>query len=48
MTNDWVTGEYPGEKVQVDVKYVPKKCMSKKLQEIIEKYKSQGESSLAI
>ena len=24
---------YPGEKVQVDVKYVPKKCLSKELQE---------------
>ena len=22
--------EYPGDKVQIDVKYVPKKCMSKK------------------
>ena len=36
--NEWVTGEYPGEKVQVDVKYVPKKCMSKKLQEMGEKF----------
>ncbi len=36
--NEWVTGEYPGEKVQVDVKYVPKKCMSKELQEIGEKF----------
>ena len=29
---------YPGERVQVDVKYVPKKCMSKELQEKGEKY----------
>lgn len=29
---------YPGERVQVDVKYVPKKCMSKELQERGEKY----------
>ena len=36
--NDWVTGEYPGEKVQVDVKYVPKKCMSPELQEMGEKF----------
>ncbi|MFQ6942996.1 MAG: hypothetical protein ACLRTR_00860 [Clostridia bacterium] len=31
--NEWVSGEYPGDKVQIDVKYVPKKCMSKELQE---------------
>ena len=36
--NEWVTGEYPGEKVQVDVKYVPKKCMSPELQEMGEKF----------
>ena len=35
---EWVTGTYPGEKVQVDVKYVPKKCMSPELQEKGEKY----------
>lgn len=29
---------YPGEKVQIDVKYVPRECMSKELQEIGEKY----------
>ena len=28
----------PGEKVQIDVKYVPKKCLSKELQERGEKY----------
>jgi len=27
--NKWVSGEYPGDKVQSDVKYVPKKRMSK-------------------
>ena len=32
--NEWVSGEYLGDKVQIDVKYVPKKCMSKELQEI--------------
>ncbi|MEI3356652.1 MAG: DDE-type integrase/transposase/recombinase [Clostridia bacterium] len=36
--NEWVTGEYPGEKVQVDVKYVPKKCMSPELQEKGERF----------
>lgn len=30
--------ERPGEKVQVDVKYVPKKCLSKELQEREERY----------
>ena len=36
--NEWVTGEYPGEKVQIDVKYVPKKCMSPQLQEMGERF----------
>ena len=36
--NEWVSGEYPGDKIQVDVKYVPKKCMSKELQERGEKF----------
>lgn len=35
---EWVTGRYPGEKVQVDVKYVPKVCMSAELQEIGERF----------
>ena len=35
--SEWVTGKYPGEKVQVDVKYVPKACMSAELQERGEK-----------
>ena len=29
---------YPGEKVQIDVKYVPRKCLTKELQEKGEKY----------
>ena len=29
---------YPGEKVQIDVKYVPKKCLSKELQEMGERF----------
>ena len=29
---------HPGEKVQIDVKYVPKKCLSKELQELGERY----------
>lgn len=32
--NECVTREYLGEKIQVDVKYVPKKCMSPELQEM--------------
>ena len=30
--------KYPGERVQVDVKYVPKECLTKELQELGEKY----------
>ena len=29
---------YPGEKIQIDVKYVPKKCLSKELQKMGERY----------
>lgn len=29
---------HPGERIQIDVKYVPKKCMSKELKELEEKY----------
>ena len=32
--SELVTGEYKKEKVQVDVKYVPKKCKSPELQEM--------------
>lgn len=35
---DWVSGTYPGEKVQVDVKYVPSECMSPELKRLGEKY----------
>ena len=35
---EWVSGTYPGEKIQVDVKYVPSKCMSSELKEKNEKY----------
>ena len=35
---EWTTGRYPGEKVQVDVKYVPKVCMSAELQEKGERF----------
>ena len=30
--------KYPGERVQIDVKYVPQECMSKELKELGEKY----------
>ena len=36
--SEWITGNYPGEKVQIDVKYVPRECMSKELQEKGEKF----------
>ena len=36
--NEWGTGKYPGEKIQVDVKYVSKKCMSPELQEKGERF----------
>lgn len=36
--HEWTTGTYPGDKVQVDVKYVPQKCMSPELQKKGEKY----------
>ena len=29
---------HPGERIQIDVKYVPRECMSKELQELEEKY----------
>ena len=36
--NEWTSGNYPGDKVQIDVKYVPKECMSPELQNLGEKY----------
>ena len=35
---EWETGRYPGEKVQVDVKFVPTKCLSTELQKMEERY----------
>ena len=35
---EWETGKYPGEKIQIDVKYVPKECMSPELVERKERY----------
>lgn len=35
---EWISGTYPGEKVQIDVKFVPYECMSPELQELGEKY----------
>lgn len=37
-SSKFITGTYPGEKIQVDVKYVPKICMSPELQEKGEKF----------
>lgn len=33
------TRTYPGEKVQVDVKFVPIECLTQELREVIEKIK---------
>lgn len=30
---EWVTGNYSGDKVQIDVKYVPEECLTKELKE---------------
>lgn len=35
---EWITGIYPGDKVQVDVKYVPSKCLTKELQDKGERF----------
>ena len=35
---EWITGKYPGEKIQVDVKYVPSKCMTEELKEKGERF----------
>jgi len=35
---EWITGKYPGDKVQVDVKYVPSKCMTEELKEKGERF----------
>lgn len=31
---EWITEKFPEEKVQIDVKFVQKECMSPELQEI--------------
>ena len=36
--SEWITGTYPGEKVQVDVKYVPRECLTEELNERNERY----------
>ncbi len=36
--SEWISGTYPGEKVQIDVKYVPQECLTKELKEKGEKY----------
>ncbi len=36
--SEWTSGTYPGEKVQIDVKYVPQECLTKELKEKGEKY----------
>ena len=36
--SEWVTGTYPGEKVQVDVKFVPTNCLSPELKSLGEKF----------
>ena len=35
---EWTSGTYPGEKVQIDVKYVPTKCLTQELRERNERY----------
>ena len=35
---EYFEANYPGERIQIDVKYVPRKCMSKELQEKGEKF----------
>ena len=36
--SEWKSGTYPGEKVQVDVKYVPRECLTEELKEKGEMY----------
>lgn len=38
QVKEWVSGTYPGEKVPIDVKYVPSECMSPGLKELGEKF----------
>jgi transposase InsO family protein len=36
--SEWISGTYPGDKVQIDVKYVPQECMTEELKDKNEKY----------
>ena len=36
--SEWISGTYPGDKVQIDVKYVPQECMTEELKDKKEKY----------
>ena len=36
--SEWISGTYPGDKVQIDVKYVPQECMTEELKDRKEKY----------
>ena len=38
QVTDWITGMYPGDKVQVDVKCVPRECMTRELIEKGERF----------
>lgn len=35
---EWVSGTFPGDKVQIDVKYVPQECLTKELKDKGEKF----------
>lgn len=36
--SEWVSGTYPGEKVQIDVKFVPQECLTKELRDKGERF----------
>ena len=36
--SEWISGTYPGEKIQIDVKYVPQECMTKELKDLKERF----------
>lgn len=36
--SEWTTGVFPGEKIQVDVKYVPQECLTQELKEKGERF----------
>ena len=36
--SEWISGTYPGDKIQIDVKYVPQECLTKELKGLNEKY----------